>query len=777
MKLQYKIVVVVMLVAAVAGLALAMGRPAAAFEDSPIGYASVNGATTGGAGGTTVTVTSGDALQAAIDNKGSQPLTINVQGHLTYGGGRIVIKDVSDISIIGVGSTAELDGFGLTLRRASNIIIRNLKIHHVDTEDKDAIQLTEDCHHIWVDHNELYSDLDHDKDYYDGLLDITHACDYITVSWNVFHTHYKASLIGNSDDNASEDQGHFLVTYHHNYFYDVNSRLPSNRFGRVHVYNNYYRNVATSAISSRMGACTRIERNYFDNVQDPVMTDQSDELGSVQLIDNQFVNSSSYDTSPTCSLSVPYSYSADAVSSVPSIVASGAGVGKLDGTPPTVVPPTSVPPTSVPPTSVPPTSSVPGIYQAEYAVLGGDVAVETEHGGYAGTGYVNFPSDGGYVEYQNVDGGTGGGRTLQFRFALGADGTRTGQLTVNGASQNITFQPTGAWDSWAILEVAVNLNTGTSNTVRLSSTGEDLANQDQLQIAGGITPTTVPPTSVPPTSMPPTSVPPTSVPPTSVPGIYQAEYAVLGGGVAVETEHGGYAGAGYVNFPADGGYVEYQNVDGGTGGSRTLQFRFALGADSARTGQLTVNGASQNITFQPTGTWDSWTILDIAVNLNAGTNNTVRLQSTGQDLANQDQMEVVGGTTPTTIPPTSVPPTSVPPTSVPPTTGPGGCVVNYVIQNDWGSGATVSVTIQNNGASTINGWTLTWTFPGSQQISALWNASFSQSGASVSVSDAGWNATIGANGGTAGFGFNLVYSGTNAEPTDFVLNGTACQSQ
>lgn len=101
--------------------------------------------------------------------------------------------------------------------------------------------------------------------------------------------------------------------------------------------------------------------------------------------------------------------------------------------------------------------------------------------------------------------------------------------------------------------------------------------------------------------------------------------------------------------------------------------------------------------------------------------------------------------------------------------------MNYVIQNDWGSGATVNVTIGNNRASTINGWTLTWTFPGNQQISHLWNGSYTQSGASVSVSNAAWNGTIGANGGTVSFGFNLAYSGTNAAPTSFSLNGTACQ--
>jgi hypothetical protein len=86
--------------------------------------------------------------------------------------------------------------------------------------------------------------------------------------------------------------------------------------------------------------------------------------------------------------------------------------------------------------------------------------------------------------------------------------------------------------------------------------------------------------------------------------------------------------------------VEYQNVNGGSGGSATLRFRFALGASSARTGSLIVNGSSQNITFQPTGAWNSWSVQNVVVNLNGGTNNTIRLQSTGQDLANQDQLTV-----------------------------------------------------------------------------------------------------------------------------------------
>jgi lysophospholipase L1-like esterase/fibronectin type 3 domain-containing protein len=59
-------------------------------------------------------------------------------------------------------------------------------------------------------------------------------------------------------------------------------------------------------------------------------------------------------------------------------------------------------------------------------------------------------------------------------------------------------------------------------------------------------------------------------------------------------------------------------------------------------------GAWQNITFDPTGSWTTWTVKDVAVTLNSGTNNAVRLESTGQDLANIDELSVItGGSTPT----------------------------------------------------------------------------------------------------------------------------------
>jgi len=131
---------------------------------------------------------------------------------------------------------------------------------------------------------------------------------------------------------------------------------------------------------------------------------------------------------------------------------------------------------------------------------------------------------------------------------------------------------------------------------------------------------------------------------------------------------------------------------------------------------------------------------------------------------------------PTTAPPTTAPPTTAPPTTPPPpTTAPpsGSCQVFYQV-NQWGSGFTADVRITNSGAP-LNGWTLTWTFTGNQRITNGWNSQISQSGQAVTARNAAWNANLPTNG-TVSFGFQATYSGSNPGPTDFRLDGTACQT-
>jgi endoglucanase len=140
-----------------------------------------------------------------------------------------------------------------------------------------------------------------------------------------------------------------------------------------------------------------------------------------------------------------------------------------------------------------------------------------------------------------------------------------------------------------------------------------------------------------------------------------------------------------------------------------------------------------------------------------------------------------GGTTPTPTPiptPTPTPaPTPTPgptPTPTPaPTPGTGQCAVSYSVRSQWQNGFVTDVTVENRLGTSINTWQLTWTFAGNQNITNLWNGILAQNGQSVTVTNMNYNGTV-PNGGTASFGFQAGYSGTNAVPTNFALNGTPC---
>lgn len=101
------------------------------------------------------------------------------------------------------------------------------------------------------------------------------------------------------------------------------------------------------------------------------------------------------------------------------------------------------------------------------------------------------------------------------------------------------------------------------------------------------------------------------------------------------------------------------------------------------------------------------------------------------------------------------------------------CEVDYSLQSDWGSGFVADVLIRNLSEKPVDGWKLSWKFAGNQHIGNAWNGVASQSGPSVQVSDADWNAAI-QSGASASFGFQADYSGSNSLPNSFTLNGVAC---
>ncbi|MGW1269504.1 glycoside hydrolase family 48 protein [Streptomyces sp. NPDC002491] len=100
------------------------------------------------------------------------------------------------------------------------------------------------------------------------------------------------------------------------------------------------------------------------------------------------------------------------------------------------------------------------------------------------------------------------------------------------------------------------------------------------------------------------------------------------------------------------------------------------------------------------------------------------------------------------------------------------CSVDYKT-NDWGSGFTADLTLTNRGADPISGWTLTYSYAGNQKLSNGWNGSWSQSGQQITVNNASYNGTI-APGAAVGTGAQFSYSGANAAPTAFAVNGTPC---
>jgi hypothetical protein len=101
-----------------------------------------------------------------------------------------------------------------------------------------------------------------------------------------------------------------------------------------------------------------------------------------------------------------------------------------------------------------------------------------------------------------------------------------------------------------------------------------------------------------------------------------------------------------------------------------------------------------------------------------------------------------------------------------------GCQVGYSVTSQWPGGFGASVAITNLG-DPVSGWQLGWSFGAGQTITQLWNGSYTQSGAQVTVTNAGYNGSIGT-GGSASFGFNGSWTGSNPVPTTFTLNGTTC---
>jgi endo-1,4-beta-xylanase len=105
--------------------------------------------------------------------------------------------------------------------------------------------------------------------------------------------------------------------------------------------------------------------------------------------------------------------------------------------------------------------------------------------------------------------------------------------------------------------------------------------------------------------------------------------------------------------------------------------------------------------------------------------------------------------------------------------GGGTCHVTYTKNSEWPGGFTAQVTIANTGTTTINGWSLTFTFPGDQKITSNFNGGFSQTAENATLTNASYNGTI-APGASITDGFQGSWTSSDASPASFSINGTAC---
>lgn len=218
-------------------------------------------------------------LQAILEGfkkgKDNRPLIVRMIGQITdldqMDKGDIVIENKNNasgfITIEGVGNDAVADGWGIRLKNATNIEIRNIGFMNCDSSEGDNIGLQQNNSHVWVHHCDLfygYPGSDSDQAKGDGALDSKRS-GYVTFAYNHFWDTGKSNLLGNGAEDPE------FLTYHHNWYDHSDSRHPRVRSHSVHVYNNYYDGISKYGVGATMHSSVFVEANYFRNCKYPML--------------------------------------------------------------------------------------------------------------------------------------------------------------------------------------------------------------------------------------------------------------------------------------------------------------------------------------------------------------------------------------------------------------------------------------------------------------------------------------------------------------------------
>ncbi|WP_432991654.1 pectate lyase family protein [Dactylosporangium sp. CA-233914] len=467
-----------------AGVVVVQSMPqASAATGGVTGYATQNGGTTGGAGGQTVRATTGTAIHQALCNRASSstPIIIQVEGTINHGNttkvsgnscntaaDKIELKEISNVTILGVGNGAVFDQLGIHIRDSSNIIIQNVTVRNVKKSGSptsnggDAIGMESTVRNVWVDHVNLEASGGEDAGF-DGLFDVKDNVQYVTLSYSTLRNSGRGGLIGSSESDLSNS----FITFHHNLYSNIDSRTPLLRGGTAHIYNNYYVGLTKSGINSRAGGKARVDNNYFKDSADVLGTFYTDAAGYWQVNGNIFDNvtwsAKASDNNPAgpnptsnTSVSIPYSYSLDPASCVPDVVNRTAGANKGLQVSNGSCTPTSptVGPTTPKPTSAGPTA--PGSPTPTPTTGGTNLSIGAGSDGSSkasGTSYGDV-RDGDMNTYWSPNGTTGsisikwGSATsisrINIREASGATGNIRNWRVLNGDTGAVLATGTGA---------------------------------------------------------------------------------------------------------------------------------------------------------------------------------------------------------------------------------------------------------------------------------------------------------------------------------------------
>ncbi len=266
---------------------------------------------TGGAGGSSVTVTTAAQLHTYAESASTYIITVS--GTIDLGGTSVKVK--SNKTIKGANTSATIKGcLDLGGGGVNNVIIQNLNITNPGGDGVTCWSAT----NVFCTKCNFY-------DCGDGCFDVTQGASKVTVSWCKFSypsqvDHRFCMILGNVDVSQN-----YETTLHHCWFSSrCDQRMPSGSYSMAHIYNNYFNCSGNSyCTNTRTGGNWIAQNNYYSGVKSPLYEESG---GKIKSSGNTFANCSGNINIATGSgFTLPYGYTLDATSDVPTRVQGGAG--------------------------------------------------------------------------------------------------------------------------------------------------------------------------------------------------------------------------------------------------------------------------------------------------------------------------------------------------------------------------------------------------------------------------------------------------------------------